>query len=742
MKTLGLILGLLILATIGDAATFPVEILMAAGGGVGGGGGGGGVSGGGGGGGVTHTTMALTYGQFYSVTIGAGATSGLTTGGFTAFNGLTLTGGGYGGQTGNDGGGNGGSGGGGDYQGLGGSGIAGQGNGGGTGNSGAPAGGGGGGAGGAGGAGSGGAGGAGGAGLSCTITGSTVYYGPGGGGAGYQSNGVAAGLASSPGGGNGAYAANSSGVSGTVNSGGGGGGGTFSGGAGGKGGSGITIYSYAISNGQATCQSCSQATVGSNYVDSVTAGGSWTAPTQATPTPGPTNTFTLTPTYTLTPTPSITAAPTNTLAQVPEMGWLSYEVYGELCNEANILGAVTYISTTASGSPGPYGATSMLQAGYNLVEFPYWQATTRTAGGAIQPNVHYPDGMAYVISQIHAASMGIKIYTGAGVTACGSVGYQGSYGNWPADIATFKSWGMGTGDGLDDDWCNPTDGSGNPLDPQTQYTIAHNAMYNAGANFIFNVSEYGINTPQLWAPAIGNSWRISGDVDNSGWDYPYSPLGLFYSQIAVNSYSGPGHWAYGGGVLPGWDGGNTTDQVRADFYLMAALPTNIWAQNTPYSTSASDLAILENSEVIALLKNWSTASLALAKSYGSGRYVYQRPLTNPNQTLVLTLNDNAAATPVPINWTDIGWSSALTATVRNAGDHRSWGSYCGSFSEGVSATGANIYVLDFTAPTPTPTPSSPPIYPNVIPQSLYLRERGTPHLVPPIPPRTSSWWPW
>ena len=229
-----------------------VEVLVVAGGA-------GGASGGGGAGGVIYNNQyAVTPGQTYTVTVGAGGTGGTgstsgaaaTNGGVSQFGNLTATGGGAGARTGNTGdtsgavGGSGGGGGG--YSSgtvAGGAGTAGQGFAGGSnGNQGGspyPAGGG------------GGAGAAaanvsastvstaGGIGLQFGISGTPTYYAGGGGGGSY--GGGTAGAGGTGGGGAGGSAGG--GTAGTANTGGGGGGANSST-TGGAGGSGVVIVRY------------------------------------------------------------------------------------------------------------------------------------------------------------------------------------------------------------------------------------------------------------------------------------------------------------------------------------------------------------------------------------------------------------------------------------------------------------------------------------------------------------------
>jgi hypothetical protein len=189
-----------------------------------------------GGGGSVESSLSLSSGTNYTVTIGAGGAPQGIAGSNSVFATITSTGGGAGSSGGNTGG-TGGSGGGGGYGLAGGSGTTGQGFAGGTGStSGGNATGGGGGAGSVGTNSATGYGGNGGNGIANSITGTPITL-AGGGGA-YGS--VNAGVGGTGGGGNGSPGG--TGGSGTVNTGSGGGGG---GSVGGAGGSGIVIVRYA-----------------------------------------------------------------------------------------------------------------------------------------------------------------------------------------------------------------------------------------------------------------------------------------------------------------------------------------------------------------------------------------------------------------------------------------------------------------------------------------------------------------
>ena len=338
---------------------------------VGGGGGGGRHSGGGGGGGgvLYSSTVPITAGTAYTVTIGtggvsqygtyptAGGTSG-TNGGNSVFSSLTAVGGGGGGYYGTAGL-AGGSGGGGGRDNGGGAGTAGQGNTGGSGTAGGftspnyPAHGGGG-AGGAGFTGSQSAGGNGGLGLLYSITGTPTFYGGGGGGniqysTSLGGNGSGGGGAGAPGDG----VASQYGYDGTANTGGGGGGAhynappTGTAGRESKGGSGIVIIRYP---GPQKATGGTITTVGGSTIHTFTTSGTFTP------------------------------AGANTLHDLSGNGYSGAITNGPTYNASNggslvFTGTSTQINTSLMGTWVPDGSV-----GYSTMTIDIWVKLTSTAG--------------------------------------------------------------------------------------------------------------------------------------------------------------------------------------------------------------------------------------------------------------------------------------------------------------------------------------------------------------------------
>jgi hypothetical protein len=255
---------------------YTASYLMVAGGG-GGGSGQTGVNqgaGGGAGGYLSGSSLSLTVGTTYTVTVGAGGAAPSSSigsnGTDSSITGLTTAVGGGGGGYSTNGAAGGSGGGGGGIIGTGGAATSGQGSNGGNAN-GSSYGGGGGGAGAVGSSSNG----VGGIGLQSSITGTATYYAGGGGGGFGGSGSPAGGLG---GGGQGSNSGGTGQTAGTVNTGGGGGGGQGDGSSGAAGGSGVVIISVPTANYSGTTSgSPTVTTSGSNTIMTFTASGSYTA---------------------------------------------------------------------------------------------------------------------------------------------------------------------------------------------------------------------------------------------------------------------------------------------------------------------------------------------------------------------------------------------------------------------------------------------------------------------------------
>jgi len=92
-----------------------------------------------------------------------------------------------------------------------------------------------------------------------------------------------------------------------------------------------------------------------------------------------------------------------------------------------------------------------------------------------------------------------------------------------------------------------------------------------GKPILFSMCEWGVEDPATWAPAVGNSWRTTGDI-NDHWD---SFTGNLDQNDKWWNYSGPGAWN-DPDMLEVGNGGMTLDEDTAHFSLWCLIKSPLF----------------------------------------------------------------------------------------------------------------------------------------------------------------------
>ena len=190
----------------------------------------------------------------------------------------------------------------------------------------------------------------------------------------------------------------------------------------------------------------------------------------------------------------------NGLAATPQMGWNDWNAFG--CDVNAALVEQTADAMVANG---------MQRAGYDYVNIDdCWLTKQRDANGNLVPDpVKFPAGIKAVADYVHAKGLKLGIYEDAGTATC--AGYPGSLGHEKQDAATFAGWGV---DYLKYDNCNNA-GSSTTQQYIDRYTAMRDALAATGRPILYSLCEWGVNQPWTWAPQVGNSWRTTGDINDS-----------------------------------------------------------------------------------------------------------------------------------------------------------------------------------------------------------------------------------
>lgn len=238
----------------------------------------------------------------------------------------------------------------------------------------------------------------------------------------------------------------------------------------------------------------------------------------------------------------------NALARTPPMGWSSWNAYGCDVDESKI-------RATADVLASRFGA-----AGYLFVNTDdCWQSDARDADGRLQANATtFSSGIQALAEYVHEREPPLLfgIYSSAGTKTC--VGLPGSLGHEAVDAATFAEWRV---DFLKYDNC------GNQrLSAVQRYGTMAAALSSSGRAITYSVCDWGVESPERWAPAIANSWRTSIDIRPS-WT---SVLANVEVTAPVARFSQPGAWADADALEIG-NGALTPAEERSHFALWVLL---------------------------------------------------------------------------------------------------------------------------------------------------------------------------
>jgi alpha-galactosidase len=338
----------------------------------------------------------------------------------------------------------------------------------------------------------------------------------------------------------------------------------------------------------------------------------------------------------------------NGVARTPPMGWNSWNKFA--CKGLN----EQVVRATADA----IAANGMKDAGYQFINLDdCWQTGRDANGNIVVDQEKFPSGLKALGDYIHGKGLKFGVYTDVGTKTC--AGRPGSIGHEYQDAKQYAEWGV---DYLKEDWCNTLPGQ----NAESSYTLMRDALAATGRPIVFSLCEWGKNKPWLWAGPVGNSWRTTDDIQDC-WECKRQWGGNGVVQIidlmsGLESYAGPGHWN-DPDMLEVGNGGMTTEEYRAHFSMWAMFAAPLLVGTDVSNMSADTKSILLNHAVIAVDQDPLGHAASRVKKDGDIE-VWSRPLADGSRAVAL-LNRSAKPLSIGVAWTDIGYPSALRATVRD-----------------------------------------------------------------------------
>ncbi|MGW1496555.1 NPCBM/NEW2 domain-containing protein [Streptomyces sp. NPDC002402] len=373
------------------------------------------------------------------------------------------------------------------------------------------------------------------------------------------------------------------------------------------------------------------------------------------------------------------AAVDNGLALTPQMGfnnWNSTHCRAEF-NEAMVKGVAD-----------AFVSQGLKDAGYTYVNIDdCWALPQRDANGNLVPDpVRFPNGIKAVADYVHSKGLKFGIYSSAGTKTCDVQGFPGGLGHEQQDANLWASWGV---DYLKYDNCNNTG-----ADARQRYKAMGDALKATGRPILYSICEWGENQPWNWAAGVGNSWRTTGDISDS-WT---SMIGIAHQNQGLAPYAGRGAWN-DPDMLEVGNGGMTDTEYRTHFSLWAQMAAPLLIGSDLRSASAATLAILKNTDVIAVDQDALGRQGTVVSSSG-GLVVMSKPLADGGRSVTLT-NETSSARTISTTVDAIGIGGASSYALKDLWSKQT-GTTTGAISASVPAHGTVMYRVTPGAPVPPP----------------------------------------
>jgi alpha-galactosidase len=370
----------------------------------------------------------------------------------------------------------------------------------------------------------------------------------------------------------------------------------------------------------------------------------------------------------------------NGLARTPPMG----------SNNWNFTHCDTIFNeTTIKQIADAYVSLGLRDVGYQYLNIDdCWAEPARDGSGNLVPNrTRFPGGIKALADYVHGKGLKFGIYTSAGTKTCnGTGGFPGGLGHEQQDANLFASWGV---DYLKYDNCN-----NQGVDAQQRYGAMHDALLATGRPIVYSITEWGSTTPKVWtwgAP-VGNLWRTTGDISDD-WS---SMIDKVHTNDDLAQFAGPGHWN-DPDMLEVGNGGMTDTEYRTHFSLWSMMSAPLLMGNNVAALSTANLAILKNTDLIAVDQDPLGHQTIIVSSSG-GLVVYARPLSNGDFAVAL-LNETGATATVSTSASAVGMPGGSSYTLKDLWS-KATRTTSGSISASVPSHGTVVYRVTRTGATP------------------------------------------
>uniref|UniRef100_A0A1D1Y471 Alpha-galactosidase n=1 Tax=Anthurium amnicola TaxID=1678845 RepID=A0A1D1Y471_9ARAE len=358
----------------------------------------------------------------------------------------------------------------------------------------------------------------------------------------------------------------------------------------------------------------------------------------------------------------------NGLGRTPQMGWNSWNHF-----QCNI--DVQMIKETANAMV----STGLASLGYKYINLDdCWAELNRDSQGNLVAKAStFPSGIKSLADYVHSKGLLLGVYGDAGSYTCSKT-MPGSLGHEEQDAKTFASWGV---DYLKYDNCNNLG-----ISPKERYDKMSKALLNSGRQIFFSLCEWGQEDPATWAPALGNSWRTTGDIK----DHWESMTSIADQNDKWASYARPGGWN-DPDMLEVGNGGMTTEEYRSHFSIWALVKAPLLIGCDLRSLSNETLGILSNKGVIGVNQDSLGRQGKKVRKNGDLE-VWAGPLSSGRVAVVLW-NRGSSRASITAYWSDIGLEPTKVVKANDLWTHSTKYNVQGQLSATVESHACKMYVL-------------------------------------------------
>ncbi|KAL4902715.1 alpha-galactosidase D [Aspergillus multicolor] len=370
-------------------------------------------------------------------------------------------------------------------------------------------------------------------------------------------------------------------------------------------------------------------------------------------------------------------------ALTPQMGWNTYNQYNCYPNESIVRENAQALLDTG-----------LADLGYKYVTIDCgWGVDERLPDGTLTWNPDtFPSGFPAIGEWLHSQGLLFGVYGDSGILLCGSP--PNSTGNLyyeDIDARTFADWGA---DSLKYDNCYSDAATNYPnvnyapsTSPEPRFTNMSFYLQSFDRPILFQVCEWGIDFPALWAPAIGHSWRIGNDI-TPHWRSIFRTLN---QAVPQTDFAGPGQWPDLDMLLVGLDGVLTVPEEQTHFSLWGILKSPLTIGAKFEGMRAESLEILGNEDVISYNQDALGVSAALKRRYTDQGYeVWAGPLEG-GRVVAAVINWRGEDREITLDLPDVGVQYA--GTLKNVWAGESVERVQTSYSAAVKAHGVLLVEL-------------------------------------------------